>query len=146
VPLILRRVYSVSDIDDLRIDVVRIVLGLVVGNVILQRFQFLRIAFIGRKFECRFRGGRDSHKRNLLKKSSVIAGGLQSIKPELRGNIFGGNVTAALSGASPFEQIVRKKTYVRSNVLGINLLHGRNCCRWKVGRGGSGSGFAGSMG
>ena len=51
----------------------------------------------------------DSDHRNFLHVGAVVAGRLQSIQRELRGDVFGGDVAAALSGAAAFEQIVRQE-------------------------------------
>jgi hypothetical protein len=54
-----------------------------------------------------------------LEECAVITGGLQSVGFELRADVFGGEIAAALAGAASFEQIARKKFYVCPNHLGI---------------------------
>jgi hypothetical protein len=52
----------------------------------------------------------------------------------LRGNVLAADIAATLACAATFEQIMRKKTHMRANVLGINSLQGRNGCWGKVRR------------
>ena len=70
-----------------------------------------------------FRQGRDADQRHFLQVGSVIAGGLQSILGKLRGNVFGGDVAAALARAAAFQQIMREIANVPANVFGIDGLH-----------------------
>src|SRR5262249_3250843 len=78
------------------------------------------------KRKARVCAGSDSDKRHLLHISAFVTSWLQSVKSELRRNVFGGQVAAALAGSASFKKIEREETHVRFNVFRLNGLHGSN--------------------
>ena len=137
IPAIFRRLDSITDVDDFGIDVRLGLLGLIVGHVLVERFQVVRSTFDRNKRKRGRRLRRDAHHRNFLHIGSVVACRLQPVKRELCGDVLSRNVSTPLTGATPFEQIVRKKTDVGANPLRIDFLKRGNRCRREV-RGSSG--------
>ena len=117
VPVIFGCFDAVADEHDVGIDVRLRLLRLVEGDVFVERLQIHGLALLGDEGKLGLGQGRDSDQRNLLHVGSVIAGRLQAIFGKLRGDVFRGNVAAALAGAAAFEQIVRQIAYVPANVL-----------------------------
>ena len=62
---------------------------------------------------------------DLLYECAVVAGGFEAIKSELRGYIFGGQFAAAQARATAFEEIVREKLHVRTNLFRVDRAFGR---------------------
>ena len=74
----------------------------------------------------------------------MIARGFQSILGELRGNVFRGQIAAALAGAAAFQKIVGQEPDMPANVFGIDGLESdergtRKFYRWSSGRSSGGS-------
>ena len=61
--------------------------------------------------------GGDADERNGLKEGALIAGRLEAVEGELRGDIFGGQFTAANADAAPLQQVIRKKLDVRADAF-----------------------------
>ena len=62
----------------------------------------------------------DADHGHFLEVGAVVTGGLQAVERELRGDVFGGDVAAALADAAAFEQVAREKLDVRANFFRID--------------------------
>ncbi len=146
VPFIFRGLDSVSDENDGGVYVVGGTLGFVVSDVLVERLELQGIPFVGDKIESGLGRRSDSDHGNFLKKSPVVAGRLQSSKPELGGDVFGGDVASALSGAAAFEKIKREITDVGADVFGVNFFERSDGGGREMRRFAGKLGFAGGMG
>jgi len=122
VPVVFRRFDSVADKNNFGIDIRLRLLGLVEGDVFVKRLQVHGLALPGDERELSFRQSGDADQRNLLHVGAVIAGGLETVFGKLGGDVFGGNVAAALSGTAALQQIVRQVAHVPANVFGCDGL------------------------
>ena len=134
VPVIFRSFDAVAHIDNFGIDIGLRLLGLIVGDILVERLQIHRRAVLGQQHKLGLRQSCDSHQRNLLQVRSVVAGRLQSVFGKLCGYIFGCDVAAALAGAAAFEQIMRQKADMPANVFRIDRFHRRKCGRGQAHR------------
>src|SRR5260370_885295 len=132
VPLILGGFNAVSHVNDLGVNVIGWPLGLVISDVLIERLKLHGISLGGREFEGGLGRWSDSDHRHFLEESSVVAGRLQSVEPELSRNIFRGNVSATLAGTSALKKIVREEAHVRPDALRLNLLQSGNRDAWKM--------------
>ncbi len=144
VPFVFGGLNSVSDENDGGVYVAGGALGFVVSDVFVERLEFEGVTFIGDEFESGFGRGSDPDHRHFLEVGPVVAGGLQSIEPELGGDVFGGKVASALASAAAFEKVERERADVGANMFGVNFFEGGNGRGGKVG-GRGGSGFAGGL-
>ena len=108
--------------------------GLILGNNLSAIGEWNRIAVGGNKGESRFVfDGVDSHERDGLKKSAVVARGLNAREGELRGNVLGGQLCAALARTTALKQIKREETDVSADLLRINSGSGGTSAFGKAG-------------
>jgi hypothetical protein len=129
--VIFRRVDAVTREHDGRIDVDGLGSSLVADDVVGAARQIGRRAVRGNQ------GGRGAVQRlcageiDALQITAVVAGGLQAIERELRGDIAGGDIAAACAGAAPLQQIVRQELNVGANPVGTDSRHRRRDLRRK---------------
>src|SRR5262249_60121915 len=93
--------------------------ALVVGHEILEIFQRNLFTFCGDELERRLWQGLYVDHRYALKISSVFPCRLQSVQRKLRPDVFRSNVSAALPGSPPLQQIARQEFHVRPDSLRI---------------------------
>ena len=135
VPVVFGRFDAIADVDDVGVNLGFGLLRLIVGDVIVERFEVERIkarTFGGNEREARVGAGRDADHRNFLQIGAVVAGGLQSIERKLRRDVFGGNVASTLAGAAPFEKVVGEEANMGLDVIRTNALHSGDGRRGKV--------------
>ena len=127
---------AVADVDNFGVDVGGGLLGLVVGYVFVEGLEIDILALCWDKHEAGVGARCDAYHGDLLHVGALVAGGLQSVERELGGDVLGGDVAAALSGAATLEKIMREKADVGLDVLGMDCLQGDDGCSGKTaGRG-----------
>jgi hypothetical protein len=62
----------------------------------------------------------------------MLACGFETSKLKLSRDVFGRKIPAALAGAPAFEQVMREKAHIGSDMLRVDLVHGREYCRGQV--------------
>ena len=108
------------------------------GHIFGEQLEFPGTPVGGNQRKCGFRRRSDADHGDLLHVGAVVAGGLQAVQGELRGNVLRRNIAAALPGAAPFEQVVGQEAHMSADVLSIDFLKCSNRGRWKMNRHGMG--------
>ena len=107
VPVVLGRLNSVSHKNNVGINIGLGLLRVVVSNVLVERAQIHGLALPGHERKLSFGERRDSDQGHSLHVCAVISGRLQAVFGELGGNIFRGDLAAALARPASLQQIVR---------------------------------------
>src|SRR5208282_1128471 len=123
---------AVADVDDFGFNIGFGLLRLIVGDILVEGLEVDFLALRGYETKTRVGAGRDADHGNLLQVGTVVARGLQAIERKLGGDVFGGNVAAALAGASSLKQIVGEEADMGLDAVGTNALQCGDGGRGKV--------------
>src|SRR5262249_32753276 len=111
VPVELGGVDTITNPDEVGVDIVTRVAGLVGGYEVGAIRQLEGSAAFGNQAELGVVLRGNAFQRHLLHECSVFTHRFQSIQGELRGDVFGGDFTASLASATTFKQIAGEKAH-----------------------------------
>ena len=107
VPVVLRGMNAVADVNDGRVDVGLRLLRLVIRDVVVEDFQSHTRTARRHQRKRRFLRRRDTDHRDLLQIGAVVTHRLQTVKRKLGCYVFRSDISPTLPGTTSLEQIVR---------------------------------------